>query len=181
MPLHVTIRDSRPEDLPAIGAIYAHHVRTGLASFELEPPSQGEISARREAVVGLGLPWLVAEGVDGRVRGYAYAGRYHARPGYRWTLENSVYVEAGAAGQGIGGRLLGALLDRAEAAGCRQMVALIGDSGNAASIALHRRAGFRHVGTLTAVGFKFGRWVDVVMMQKPIGAGSTTLPEETLA
>ena len=174
--MSAAIRDCAEADLPAIQAIYAHHVLNGSASFEEVPPDLAEMARRRAAIVERGLPYLVAE-AGGRVLGYAYAGPYHARAAYRFTLEDSVYVAADALGRGVGGLLLAAILERATAAGCRQMLALIGDSGNAASIALHARAGFRHAGTLEAVGFKFGRWVDVTLMQRPLGPGAATDPD----
>ncbi|MBV9521712.1 MAG: N-acetyltransferase [Alphaproteobacteria bacterium] len=170
------IRDSRAADLSAIEGIYAHHVVHGLASFEEEPPTLAELRRRREAVLGRGLPYLVAER-EGSVVGYSYASPYRARAAYRYTIENSVYVAAGLGRRGIGRALLSALLSRCEAGGWRQMVAIIGDSGNAASIELHRSLGFRRVGTLCGVGFKHGRWVDSVLMQKALGAGAAQPPE----
>jgi phosphinothricin acetyltransferase len=170
------VRSSTEADLLAIQAIYARHVLTGFASFEEVPPDLAEMARRRTDVTGRGLPHLVAE-AEGRVLGYAYAGPYRARPAYRFTVEDSVYVAAEAAGRGLGRRLLAALIRDCEAAGARQMVAVIGDSGNAASIALHAAAGFREAGTLRSVGFKLGRWVDSVLMQRPLGPGDGTLPE----
>jgi phosphinothricin acetyltransferase len=169
------IRDATPEDLPQIQAIYAHHVRHGLASFEEEPPGVAELKARYESALALGLPYLVAE-VGGRVAGYSYATLYRSRSAYRHTLENSVYVREDCAGEGIGSALLQALIDRCAAGRWRQMIAVIGDSANAASIALHRKHGFREVGTLEKVGFKFGRWVDSVLMQRELGEGGKTMP-----
>ncbi|WP_256366625.1 GNAT family N-acetyltransferase [Ancylobacter sp. TS-1] len=169
------IRDARDDDMPAVQAIYAHHVLTGLASFEEVPPSAAEMTARRAHVLALGLPYLVAER-EGTVVGYAYASTYRPRPAYRFTVEDSVYVAPGCGGKGIGGALLGALIARCEAGPWRQMLAVIGDSDNAGSLALHRRLGFRPAGTLAAVGFKFGRWVDSVLMQRPLGPGDDTLP-----
>ena len=147
----------------------------GLASFEESAPGEGELRNRRQAVIALGLPYLVAER-DGRVVGYAYATQYRARSAYRHSLENSVYVREGEGGRGIGEALLGALIERCEGGPWRQMIAVIGDSANAASIGLHRKLGFREVGTLAAVGFKFGRWVDSVLMQRSLGEGDRTLP-----
>jgi len=161
--------------MPQIQAIYAHHVLHGLASFEELPPSVAELRSRRESVAALGLPYLVAE-VDGRIAGYSYAILYRSRSAYRHSLENSVYVREDCAGHGIGSALLQALIDRCAAGPWRQMIAVIGDSANAASIALHAKHGFRHVGTLTAVGFKFGRWVDSVLMQRELGEGGKSLP-----
>ena len=165
------VRASTPADLAAAQAIYAHHVRTGTASFELEPPDLAEMARRRAALVDKGLPWLVAES-DGRVVGYAYAGPYRARPAYDWTLEDSIYVHPDWPGKGIGKALLTRLLAECTALGHRQMIAVIGDSANAGSIGLHRACGFVDVGVLTAVGWKFGRWIDSVLMQRPLGAGA---------
>ena len=161
--------------MPEVHAIYAHHVLHGLASFEEAVPSVDEMRARREAVLALGLPHIVAE-VDGRVAGYAYATLYRSRTAYRHTLEDSVYVRDGMAGRGIGVGLLTELIERCSRGPWRQMIAVIGDSANAPSIGLHRKLGFRVVGTLDAVGFKFGRWVDSVLMQRAIGQGNQTLP-----
>lgn len=148
--------------------IYAHHVRRGLATFEEVPPSEDVMLARRAAAIAAGLPYLVAER-HGELVGFAYAGAYHSRPAYRYTLEDSVYVLTGLGGCGIGTALLQALVGRCETGRWRQMIALIGDSANVASIALHRRMGFRTAGTLSAVGFKLGRWVDTVLMQRALG------------
>ena len=167
------VRASRAEDAAAIAAIYGHHVVHGLATFEETPPDAAAIAARRAALVAGGYPHLVAVAAAAVV-GFAYAGPYRSRPAYRFTVENSVYVEA--AGRGIGRALLGALIARCEDAGFRQMVAVIGDSANAASIGLHRALGFRRVGTLDSVGFKHGRWVDSVIMQRPLGPGGVVLP-----
>ncbi len=171
------LRDAAEADLVAVQTIYAHHVRHGLASFEEAPPSVEELIARRAAVVAMGLPYLVAER-EGVIVGYSYATAYRARAAYRFTVEESVYVAEGFGGQGIGTALLRALITRCEAGLWRQMVAVIGDSANTPSIALHRRMGFRPVGRLCSVGFKFGRWVDSVMMQRALGAGSRTVPDE---
>jgi L-amino acid N-acyltransferase YncA len=171
------IRDATPDDAPAIQAIYAHHVRTGLASFEEEAPTVAEMIARQEAAHRAGYPYLVAVR-DGEVLGYAYASAYRPRRAYRFTVEDSVYVRDGLAGGGIGSALLAALIARCEAGPWRQMIAVIGNSGNAASIALHRRFGFSDVGVLRSVGFKHGQWVDTVLMQRSLGAGDDTLPEE---
>ena len=171
-----TIRDSRPDDIPAIAAIYGHWVTHGLASFELDPPGAAEIGRRRDAVLAGGYPHLVAER-DGTVLGYAYASAYRPRPAYRFAVENSVYVAPGAGRSGTGQALLEALIDRCTCRGFRLMVAVIGDSANAASIGLHARAGFAHAGLLPAVGWKHGRWVDSVLMTRPLGAGATTPPD----
>lgn len=173
--LAATIRDAAESDMPAVQAIYAPHVLRGLATFEEIPPSVAELRERRAAVLELGLPYLVAES-GGRVVGYCYAAMYRARPAYRHTLEDSVYVADGLAGRGIGSALLQQLIDRCSQGPWRQMLAVIGDSGNAPSIALHHRLGFSHIGTLASVGFKLGRWVDTVIMQRPLGRGDSSLP-----
>jgi L-amino acid N-acyltransferase YncA len=164
------IRPSRPDDIPAIAAIYAHAVRFASASFELEPPSEEEMARRREALVSAGYPYLVAEAA-GRVIGYAYAGAYRPRPAYASTVENSVYVAPDAQGRGAGRALLARLVAEAEALGFRQMIAVIGDSENRASIRLHAALGFAHAGTLRSVGWKHERWLDSVLMQRALGPG----------
>jgi phosphinothricin acetyltransferase len=164
----IAVRDAAAADIPAIQRIYAHHVLHGLASFEETPPSVEEMAARRVAAIERGLPYIVAE-IGGTVAGYSYATPYRPRPAYRYTVENSVYVDAARHRRGVGRALLAALIARCEAGPWRQMVAVIGDSANAASIGLHERLGFRRVGTLPAVGFKLGRWVDSVLMQREIG------------
>jgi L-amino acid N-acyltransferase YncA len=174
------IRDSSPQDMPTVACIYGHHVRTGLASFEEEAPSEDELAQRRRDVLGRGLPYLVAER-DGAVVGYAYASPYRARRAYRYTLENSVYVADEMLGRGIGSALLSALIARCEAGPWRQMIAVIGNSANLASIRLHERAGFRLIGTLPAVGFKLGRWVDSVLMQRALGVGDRGPPVDAPA
>lgn len=165
----VTVRDATEADIPPIRRIYVPYVLHALATFEEEPPSLEEMAARRASVVERGLPYLVAE-CDGVVAGYSYATPFRPRPAYRHSVENSVYVEEGLRGLGIGRALLDRLIARCAAGPWRQMIAVIGDSGNAASIGLHARAGFRHVGTLQQVGYKLGRWVDVVLMQREIQA-----------
>jgi len=170
-----TVRDTHDGDLAAIQAIYAHHVLHGLATFEEVPPTTEEIRERRASVIALGLPYLVAE-LDGRVAGYCYATSYRPRPAYRYTIEDSVYLADGFGGRGLGSALLGALVARCEAGLWRQMIAIIGNSGNAASIALHRRHGFQMIGTLPGTGFKLGRWVDSVVMQRALGPGMTAPP-----
>ena len=160
----VTIRDAAPADIPAIHAIYAHHVLHGLASFEEVPPPVEEMRARFDAIVSAGKPYIVAE-VYGGVAGYGYASAYRTRSAYRYTLENSVYVAEGMRGKGVGSALLRTLVERCQRGPWRQMLAIIGDSGNAASIGVHRKAGFRQVGVLERVGYKHGRWVDSVVMQ----------------
>jgi L-amino acid N-acyltransferase YncA len=170
------VRDATEQDMPAIQAIYAQEVLHGIASFEEVPPTTDAMLARRESVRDLGLPYLVAE-LEGQVVGYSYATAYRPRPAYRYTVEDSVYVANGLQGRGIGRALLSALIARCETGPWRQMIAVIGDSGNAGSIALHRQQGFRLVGTFEAVGFKLGRWVDTVHMQRPLGPGPDTLPD----
>jgi phosphinothricin acetyltransferase len=166
---NVIVRDAAEADLAAIQAIYAHHVLHGLASFEEEPPAVEEIGARRANVLRLGLPYLAAE-LGGEVVGYSYAGTYRPRPAYRFTVENSVYVRDGLAGHGIGKALLVELIARCEAGPWRQMLAVIGDRENHASIALHQSCGFRMIGVLAAVGRKHGRWVDTVLMQRALAS-----------
>jgi phosphinothricin acetyltransferase len=175
-PGRVTIRASAPTDVHAIAAIYAHHVRNGLASFEVVPPDDAEIARRRESILARGLPFLVAE-LDRRIAGYAYAAPYRDRPAYRYTLEDSVYIDPSAARQGVGRALLDALVVAATALGYRQMIAVIGDSANTASIGLHEACGFVRTGLLPSVGFKLGRWVDSVLMQRALGSGDTGVPE----
>jgi len=170
-----TIRDAADDDLAAIARIYEHHVRTGLGSFEEEPPPLAEIARRRADILARGLPYLVA-GAAGAILGYAYAAPYRARSAYRFSVEDSIYVAPGDAGRGVGRALLAALVTRCTEAGYRQMVAVIGDSGNAGSVALHERLRFRRVGLLPAIGFKHGRWVDSVLMQRELGEGAATLP-----
>ena len=169
------IRPAAPADMAAIQAIYADHVLTGLATFETLPPGAAELERRRQAVVAAGMPYLVAE-VAGAVVGYAYASSWRPRPAYRHTVEDSVYLARGMAGRGHGRALLGALIRESEAAGFRQMVAVIGDSANAASIGLHLAQGFAHAGVLRDVGFKLGRFVDTVLMQRPLGPGAGLPP-----
>lgn len=171
----ISVRDAAASDMAAVQAIYAKHVLHGVATFEEVPPSADEMRLRRAAVLELGLPYLVAE-LGGEIVGYSYATRYRPRPAYRYTIEDSVYIAERLSGKGIGTALLGALISRCEAGAWRQMIAVIGDSANDGSIALHRRLGFQRLCTLPAVGFKFGRWVDSVIMQRALGAGSDTLP-----
>ena len=169
------VRDAAEADLPAIREIYAHHVLHGTTTFEVEPPDANEMRRRFRAVKEKGLPWLAAE-VDGAVCGYAYAAPYHQRPAYRHAVENSVYVDSNALRQGLGAALLDELIDSCARQGLRQMVAVIGDSANAASIKLHERAGFRLAGKLQSVGFKHGRWLDCVLMQRALGEGEESSP-----
>jgi phosphinothricin acetyltransferase len=170
------VRSSDEGDLPIIHRIYGHHVVHGLASFEETPPDLDDLGRRRQALVAAGFPYLVAER-RGQVLGYAYAGPYRPRSAYRYAVEDSVYVAPDAVGAGVGRELLRQLIVRCETLGKRQMMAVIGDSANHASIRLHAQLGFRHVGTIEAIGFKHGRWVDSVLMQRPLGPGSSTRPE----
>lgn len=171
----ITVRASADTDIPAITALYARHVLHGTASFEEIPPDEAEIARRRADILGRGLPYLAAE-CEGRLVGYAYAGLYRTRSAYRFTLENSVYVADGMGRRGIGRALMDPLIEMCEAAGYRRMIAAIGDSANHGSIGLHSACGFRHVGILPAVGFKFGRWLDGVLMERPLGDGSDSPP-----
>ena len=166
-----TIRPAGPDDIAAITAIYADAAKHGTASFEYEAPSEAEMAERMRTIVEGGYPYLVAE-IDGVIRGYSYAGPYHRRPGYRMTVEDSVYVAADVRRCGIGRQLLSTIIGEAERRGFRQMIAVIGDSGNAASISLHGALGFNPVGTLRDIGWKHGRWLDVVVMQRTLGDGA---------
>jgi phosphinothricin acetyltransferase len=172
----IIIRDAAPADMADVARIYTPHVLHGLATFEEVPPGAAEMKSRHAMVKNLGLPYLVAE-LDGRIVGYSYAATYRARPAYRFTIEDSVYVEDGLSGRGIGSALLAALIARCELGPWRQMLAVIGNSANAGSIKLHERFGFKTIGTLPSVGFKLGRWVDSLLMQRPLGAGDTTQPD----
>lgn len=169
------VRAAAQGDLAAIHAIYAHHVLRGLATFEEVPPDVEEMRRRHQDVTSLGLPYLVAV-ERGEILGYGYCAPYRARSAYRYALEDSIYIKDGHLGKGIGTRLLGELLRICAGLGYRQVVAVIGDSANAGSIALHARLGFLRVGTLRSTGFKFGRWVDSVLMQRPLGAGDGAPP-----
>ena len=171
----VTIRHAREADLPAIAAIYAYHVANGLVSFETVAPDEDEMRRRWRALVEARYPYLVAER-GGAACGYAYAGPYRARPAYRHTVEDSVYIEPSAQRRGIGTALLRALIEACTERGFRQMVAIVVDSGHPASIRLHRAAGFEVAGTLRSVGFKHGRWLDTVIMQRALGDGARTSP-----
>lgn len=171
------VRPVGDQDIPAITVIYAHHVLHGLASFEIDPPDAVEMGRRRAHINEQGLPYLVAE-IGGCIAGYAYAAPYRARPAYRHTVEDSIYIDRDFTGCGVGSALLPALIAACEAAGRRQVIAVIGDSANTASIRLHAKFGFARVGLLPAVGWKFGRWVDSVLMQRELGAGSSAPPVE---
>ena len=171
------IRPAEEADLPFITAIYDHAVRYGTATFELVSPDLAEMTRRFEALMDGGYPYFVAV-LDGRVVGYAYAGAYRPRPAYRFTVENSIYLQPSIHRRGIGLRLLQRLIVESEARGYRQMIAVIGDSANAGSIGVHIKTGFAMVGTHPNVGFKFGRWLDTVMMQRSLGEGAATVPAE---
>jgi phosphinothricin acetyltransferase len=169
MPLNAyVVRAATEDDFVAITAIYRHYVLHGTATFEIDPPDRKAMVERHGAVMALGLPFLVAE-LEGRVVGYAYASAYRPRPAYRFTIEDSVYVDAGHAGRGCGRALLSALIESCENGPWQQMIAVIGDSANAGSVRLHEHFGFQHVGTLRAVGFKFEKWLDTVLMQRMLG------------
>lgn len=171
------IRPSHAQDIAAIAAIYRHHVLYGTGTFEIDPPSDQEMSARREDVLGKGLPYLVAVDDAEQVLGYAYANWFKPRPAYRFSAEDSIYVAEAARGQGVGALLLEALCEACQAAGVRKLIAVIGDSHNAGSIGVHTHSGFSHVGTLSSMGWKFGRWLDIVMMDKTLGEGDRSCPE----
>lgn len=168
----VVIRPSRADDLDAVTAIYAWNVEHGTGTFEIEAPDRAEMERRRSEVLAKGLPWIVLEST-GQIAGYAYANPFRPRPAYRFCVEDSVYLAPEAIGRGFGRLLLAELLARCEAAGARQMLAVIGDSANAGSIGVHRALGFAPVGTMKAAGWKFDRWLDVVVMQKSLGLGAS--------
>ncbi len=169
------IRPAAEADAAAITRIYRHHVLHGTGTFEIQPPDVAEMLQRLQRVTQRGLTWLVAER-DGEVAGFAYANWFREREAYRWTLEDSVYVDAQQGGQGLGSALLQQLLQACEVQGARQLLAVIGDSANEGSIALHERHGFTRCGVMPAVGWKFGRWLDVVLMQKALGPGASAPP-----
>jgi L-amino acid N-acyltransferase YncA len=169
------IRPTIAADLAAVTEIYAHEVREGTATFELVPPDLAEMTRRFQVLMDGGFPYLVAE-LDGSVVGYAYASSYRPRPAYRFTVENSVYLRPQVHRRGIGRQLLERLIDECETRGFRQMIAVIGDSANAASVGIHARCGFQMIGTHPSVGLKFGRWLDTVMMQRELGDGAKTVP-----
>jgi L-amino acid N-acyltransferase YncA len=172
----LAVRPVHKTDIPAIAAIYAHAVLHGVASFELEPPDEAEMTRRKRAILDGGFPYLVAE-KEGKVLGYAYAGPYRSRPAYRNSIENSVYVAPDAHRLGVGRALLKELIDGCTRLGFRQMIAVIGDSGNAGSIGLHRALGFTFCGVIHSVGYKHGRWLDSVIMQRALGPGDATPPD----
>lgn len=171
------IRDATAADIPAITSIYGAAVTGGTASFELEPPDEAEMTRRFRTITDAGFPYLVAVSPAGDVQGYAYVSQYRPRPAYRFSVENSIYVSPTAHRGGVGRALLAELIRVATAKGFRQMIAVIGDSGQAASIGLHRALGFTFCGTIHSVGFKHGRWLDSVLMQLPLGPGDTTKPQ----
>jgi len=173
----LTLRPSTEHDLSAITAIYGHHVAHGTGTFETTPPSEADMAARRADVLAKGLPYLVAEQA-GQVLGFAYCQWFKPRPAYRFSAEDSIYLHPDAAGRGVGRQLLAALCHQAEAAGVRKLIAVIGDSGNAGSIGVHRACGFERVGVIQSCGWKFGRWLDIVLMERFIGAGNGTAPED---
>jgi L-amino acid N-acyltransferase YncA len=173
----IRVRDAALTDLPVITEIYRDSVINGIGTYELEAPSEGEMTARFNAITGQNYPYLVAENPEGAVLGYAYASAFRTRPAYRYLAEDSIYVSANARGMGVGALLLDALLSRTADLGLRQMIAVIGGA-NPASVALHEKAGFQHTGRLPATGFKFGKWVDTVLMQLELGEGTGTVPTE---
>ncbi len=170
------IRDAVPADIPAIAAIYAHHVRHGTGTFEEEPPDEAEVAARVARVQGAGWAWLVFEDEAGEVVGYAYFGQLRDRSAYRYSAEDAIYVRDDVRGQGVGKALVAELLTRAETAGFRQMFAVVGDTENVGSVGLHLSLGFRQAGVLRAAGLKFGRWLDAVYLQRSLGAGDRDVP-----
>ena len=174
------VRPSTEADIPAIAAIYAHAVMHGSASFELDPPNEPEMARRRDAILQGGYPYLVAER-DGDLLGYAYAGPYRTRPAYRSAVEDSIYVAPSAQGQGVGRALLAALIEACEAQDFRLMVAVIGDEESHGSIALHRSLGFEPVGVLKGIGYKHGRWLSTVLMQRLLGRGMSAPPTRPIA
>lgn len=178
MPFLPQIRSSREADISAITEIYAHYVLNSAATFETDPPDKDEMARRRQDVLKRNLPFLVAE-VDSTVAAYAYAVPYRARAAYRFTVEDSIYVQRDYLGKGIGRSLLGALIAACEKVSCRQMIAVIGGQDNAASVRLHETFGFRRVGVLQAAGFKLGAWADTLIMQRALGAGNSTVPDDT--
>jgi L-amino acid N-acyltransferase YncA len=173
--MSLVIRPSLESDIPAIAAIYAHAVTHGTASFELDPPTEAEMARRRDDILKGGYPYLAAER-GGELLGYAYAGAYRTRPAYRSTVEDSVYVAPSTQGQGVGRALLMALIEQCEALDFRLMVAVIGDEDSHGSIALHRSLGFEPAGTLKGIGYKHGRWLSTVLMQRPLGHGTNEPP-----
>ncbi|HYB09134.1 MAG TPA: GNAT family N-acetyltransferase [Alphaproteobacteria bacterium] len=172
----ILVRDVRGADMETIQGIYSHHVLHGYSSFEEVPPDRDELSARCAEILKRGLPYIVAER-RGEIVGYAYAGQYRVRSAYRYTIEDSVYVDRNSLRQGIGRTLLRVLIERCRTLGYRQMIAVIGDAGQSSSVAAHMAMGFEQVGRLPSIGYKLGRWVDIVLMQRALGPGGTTPPE----
>jgi len=170
-----TIRAAASADIPAITGIYAHAVMDGTATFEIDAPDQAEMRRRQRELMDAGFPYIVAE-LDGKLLGYAYVGHYRTRPAYRYTVEDSIYVDPEAQRRGVGRALLNRLIAESAELGFRQMIAVIGDSAQTPSIELHRAAGFRVIGAFDSVGYKFGRWLDCVMMQRALGPGASTQP-----
>ena len=175
MTTSITVRSARPADLPSIAAIYAESVENGVASYELVPPSLGEMAKRFETITSQGYPYIVAEDA-GRIIGYAYASAFRTRPAYRWLVEDSIYLQPEARGKGVGRMLLDELVRRCTELGFRQMLAVIGGA-HPASVAVHRGAGFTECGRMTATGYKHGRWLDTVLMQLALGSGAATVPD----
>lgn len=175
--MKIRIRDAALTDLPVITEIYRESVLNGIGTYELEPPSEAEMTSRFTSITAQNYPYLVAEDDNGKVLGYAYSSPFRSRPAYRYLAEDSIYVAADSRGLGVGRTLLDALLSRTASLGIRQMIAVIG-GGNPASVALHEDAGFKHVGRMPASGFKFGQWVDTVLMQLELGEGADTIPTE---
>ena len=175
--MKIRIRDAVATDLPVISEIYRDSVETGISTYELEPPSDAEMASRFAAITGQNYPYIIAENEQGRVLGYAYASAFRTRPAYRYLAEDSIYVAPDARGMGVGGTLLDALMSANASLGIRQMIAVIGGA-SPASIAVHEKAGFKHVGRMPASGFKFGKWLDTVLMQIELGEGADTVPTE---
>ena len=175
MPL---IRPSTDDDVAAITAIYAHHVLHGTGTFETDPPNEADMAQRRRDVLGRALPWLVAEDASGQVIGYAYCNWFKPRAAYRFSAEDSIYLHPNAQARGLGRALLAELERQAQAAGVRKLIAVIGDSANAGSVGLHRAMGFQDVGTIKSCGWKFDRWLDIVLMEKALGPGATQAPTD---
>jgi L-amino acid N-acyltransferase YncA len=175
--MKIRIRDASAADLAVIAEIYRESVRTGISTYELEPPSDEEMASRFATITGQNYPYIIAEDEKGQVLGYAYASPFRTRPAYRYLAEDSVYVAPDARGMGVGGTLLDALMSATASLGIRQMIAVIGGA-SPASIAVHEKAGFRHVGRMPASGLKFGKWLDTVLMQIELGEGSDTVPTE---
>lgn len=178
MSLH--LRDVTAADLPAIQALYAQEVRERVATYEYDVPDLAEMRQRMDGLLAAGFPYLVAE-LDGEFAGYAYASSYRSRIGYRWTVEDTVYISPQAQGKGVGRALLQALIEACEACGFRQMVAVIGEPANGASVALHEKLGFTTIGIFPGLGRKHGRWLDTVQMQRPLGAGNLQPPADESA